>query len=149
MTIFFLFVILFDDDTHYLSKIVEQKENGMKRKKIFKKLLVVALAVALLNIGVTAEKAGAATCPPHGDYYDRVVYGRSTGYQHSAKANYYVEDEYGNKVNLSDVTGKTYYVTCTVTFDELFVDVLCEKCSLKMSSYSYTTTEMHSYCPAG
>ncbi len=121
----------------------------MNMKKFFMKLTAVALAVALSKAGITVERAEAATCPPHGSYYDTVMNGRDVGYIHPVKKDVYVIDEYGNMVELSDLTGIDYYVNCTVTFKELYVIVRCTKCHYQVGSYTYTTPEMHNVCAVG
>lgn len=121
----------------------------MKMKKIFKKLTAAVLAVALSNAGITVEKAEAATCPPHGEYYDTVISGRDVGYIHKVKKVVYVLDKYGNLVDLSTLTGVDYYEECTVTFEELYVIVRCKKCNAQIGSYTYTTPKMHSICAVG
>ena len=131
----------------------------MKIKKFLKSLMAAAVAlVVVTNVGgavVTAEAAtlengtvetGACT---HGSYKDENVGANFYHYDHQAVVNYYVEDEYGNKVNLSDVTGKTYYKTCTVTFYESFVNVRCTKCNKLIGTYSYLSPKMHSVCAVG
>lgn len=117
-------------------------------KKVFKKLTAVVLTAIMLSAGSTVEEAEAATtkCGRHPDYYDTVMYGRDVGYEHYVEKKYYVLDEEGAFVDLSELTGEHYYVKCTVTLKDLYVIVRCVKCHYQIGSYSYSTPEVHSYC---
>lgn len=117
--------------------------------KVFKKLMAVVLAAIMLNVGITVEDAEAAEftkCGQHPDYYDTVMSGIEVGYEHYVEKKYYVLDEDGAFVDLSELTGEHYYVRCTVTLKDLYVIVRCVKCHYQIGGYRYSTPEVHSYC---
>lgn len=118
-------------------------------KKFTKGLMMAVVVFALTGTGTTLERAEAAMCPPHGEYYDTVLTGRNVGYMHRVKREIYALDEYGNMINLSELTGDYYYEECIVKFEEFDVIVRCKKCHSEIGSYRYATPEMHSFCAVG
>lgn len=122
------------------------------RKKFFKRLLALTLALVLSNAVTTVERAEAATCPPHGEYYDEEKGAVHNGYQHKVQVDYYVYDEFGRKVTLTSVTGEKYYEMCTVTFFDVYVSVKCKNCKVEIGHYYYRPAageERHSRCAVG
>lgn len=121
----------------------------MKIKIIFKKMMVMIVAVTLITLGASVKAVEAAEvkkCGLHEEYYNAVINGRNVGYLHYVEREVYVQDEDGSYVNLSELTGETYWITCTVSFEDLCVAVRCKKCHYQVGTYWYTTKERHSYC---
>ena len=117
-------------------------------KKFFKSLMAVTLAVVLSNVGGTVAKAEAGNCPPHGKTYEQELSVRTYDKKHYVKKNYYVYDEFGNVIDLSTLTGKTYYEACIITFYEGYVSIRCTKCNTEMSRYYSIKQGEHSICDA-
>ena len=127
------------EDIHYLPESVEWKEKGTRMKKFVNKLIAMVSAVVLLSTGVTAEAAEeTVACGKHGDYYDTLMAVKDVGYYHNVEIEVYVLDENGFFINLSDLTGETYYVKCTATLQERNILVRCGKCHWKMRDYWQT-----------
>ena len=124
----------------------------MRKKKLFKKLLALVMALVLSNAVTTVERAEAASCPPHGEYYDEERGAIHNGYQHKVQVDYYVENEFHEDVPLTSITGVKYYEWCTVTFFDVYVSVRCKKCNIEMTHYYYRPDEgepRHSRCAVG
>lgn len=122
------------------------KGEQRKMKKFFKKLMVVVLAVAVSCVGVRTEEAEAGTCPHLPEYLDRIVmHVRDTGYIHYVEEDFYVLDEDGAMINLSDLTGQDYYVKCIVKVQEETVLHRCRVCLYHESLFTYTSSVKHSY----
>ena len=138
----------FDEGTHYLSSSEKQKEDIIKKRKFFKRLLALALALVLSNVVSNVERAEAATCPPHEEYYETVMSVRDIGGPHRVQKHFYAYDDQGNLVDITDLL-EPVYVTCIVSMQEEYRIVRCKKCKLEIYSYYYRTPEMHSYCAVG
>lgn len=113
-------------------------------KKVFKKLMTVALVVALSNVVVGVEKAEAA-----GHVHEEetiILTAREGGYEHYVKLYDWQYDEYGNEVYVQ--TGK---LRCTVTVKEYSYVKRCIYCYKNLYYDWYLGPEMHSYsgCPVG
>lgn len=124
----------------------------MKMNKAMKKIMALVLVAVMSNTGsamVVKAETKSVECTVHESYYNEEAGANFYGYTHQVEVKYYVEDEYGNKVDLSEVTGKKYYTTCTVTIEEVCVNVRCTKCNKKISTYYYAKPELHSYCAVG
>ena len=118
----------------------------MGKKKLFKRLLAVVMALVLSNVFTTVERAEAASCPPHGEYYDTLVYARTLTEKHDVKIRVYAEDQYGNKIDITDNLASPVYVTCTISQKQYYYEVRCKRCNAKMGSYDYRDPAVHSYC---
>lgn len=119
----------------------------MGKKKLFKRLLAVVMALVLSNVVTTMERAEAATCPPHGSYYDSVRNVIESEGTHRVKKRVYGVDENGFLIDITDNLLNPEYVICKVKAQYIEVDVKCTKCNTIVGGYNYTTEEhSYSYC---
>ena len=97
----------------------------MKKIKIVAMMSLLTLVFAVL---APTQVANAATCPPHGNYVDRVDGSSNPSFSsHNVPTGYYVN-------------GSPIYQTCLITTVYINHGVYCGKCNAKMSSYSQTVT---------
>jgi len=123
----------------------------MGKKKLFKRLLAVVMALVLSNVFTTVERAEAASCPPHREYYEEEVGAVHNGYQHKVRVPCYIKNANGAYVTIGNNTEEKRYVWCTVTFFDVCVSVRCKNCDTEIARYYYRPDEgeeKHSICPA-
>ena len=119
----------------------------MKKKKLFKRLLALVMALVLSNVVTTVERAEAAECPPHGSYYDSISNVIESEGTHQAKKRVFGLDENGNLVDITDSLLNPEYVTCVVNSQYIEIAVKCTKCNATVGGYNYTVEEhSYSYC---
>ncbi|MBP3595673.1 MAG: hypothetical protein J6J44_14220 [Lachnospiraceae bacterium] len=117
----------------------------MGKKKLFKRLLAVVMALVLSNVVTTVERAEAATCE-HVEHYSQLVYSRLVTEKHDVKIRVYAEDQYGNKIDITDNLASPVYVTCTKSKQQYYYDIRCKRCNEFIMPYNYYGPEKHSYC---
>jgi len=90
-----------------------------------KKVIALLLAVFVLSISISPFTASASTCPPHSNYYDRVI--STSGWQ---AGSHYVVVGYDAK------TGLPVYDWCYITGVGIVYGVYCGVCNTKVGEYT-------------
>lgn len=113
----------------------------MGKKKLFKRLLAVVMALVLSNVVTTVERAEAASCPPHGEYYDMLVYARTLYDEHTVYWTVTVTDDKGNVRDETIVP-----VECKIHWQQYYYEVRCKRCNTPIGSYDYCSEKVHDMC---
>ena len=120
------------------------KGEQRKMKKFFKKVMVVALVVAMSTVGVRVEKAEAAG---HDHVEVKVILtAREGGYIHQVELYSKKWDPWGNEVLVQDG-----YLNCAVSRKDYYYVKRCKYCYKNLYYDWLEGWENHSYiyCPLG
>ncbi|MBR6642549.1 MAG: hypothetical protein IKL28_02675 [Lachnospiraceae bacterium] len=112
----------------------------MRKKKFFKRLLALVMALVLSNVVTTAGRAEAATCE-HLVHYSTQVYARNLYSTHMIEISTTV---YNTDGSVKDE--KVEEIVCTVSQVQRYYENRCKSCNAYINTYDTISQEKHSYC---
>ena len=112
----------------------------MRKKKFFKRLLALVMALVLSNMVTTAGRAEAATCE-HLVHYSTQVYARTLIKTHGIDKVETIFDENGNVESV-----ETEHIECVISQIQRYYEIRCKSCNEYIATYDTISPEKHNYC---